>query len=108
MTSAMRSGAGLARAAVKTAAASWLRREVRAFVRLAVLVTAEPRVVRGGEHGPGTGEQAGRLAEHVVAGRGVHRVPGRPVGYRRVGMPGTGAQRSSRQPFGGEASPEHP
>jgi hypothetical protein len=29
--------------------------EVRAFVRLAVAVTVEPRVVRGGEDGPGAG-----------------------------------------------------
>ena len=65
--------------------------EVRAFVRLAVAVTAEPCVIRGGEDGPGAGQEAGRLGEDVIAGRGVHGVPGRPVGYRRVGVPGTGA-----------------
>jgi hypothetical protein len=32
-------------------------REVGAFVCLAVAVTAEPPVIRGGEHGPGTGRR---------------------------------------------------
>jgi hypothetical protein len=88
----MRSGAGPARGrrqdrGGEPAAAG----EVGAFVRLAVAGTAEPRIVRRGEDGQGAGQEAGRLGEDVIADRGVHGVPGCPVGYRRVGVPGTGA-----------------